>query len=40
MIESTSMLRGAHRQLTTRAALTIGTAAGMRISDTAHIRLH
>lgn len=40
LISSTSVLEGAQRQLSTRAALTISAAAGMRISDTLHIKLH
>lgn len=40
LIQRTRALRGAQRQLTTRAALTMSAAAGMRISDTLHMKLH
>ncbi len=40
LIQSTSTLNGARRQLATRAALTISTAACLRVSDTVHITLH
>jgi hypothetical protein len=40
LVSSTRTLEGAHRQLATRAALAISAAAGMRVSDTLHIKLH
>jgi hypothetical protein len=40
LMQATRALRGPQRQLTTRAAVAISAAAGMRISDVVHMRLH
>jgi hypothetical protein len=40
LVSSTRVLDGVQRQLTTKAAFTISAAAGMRVSDTLHIKLH